>query len=156
MTSDALLATIHDLRRRSIVGDDAAAADLHAYRMQLLRQRERVVRGWRRCARCHRPADDFQGARGRICAACRANRRAAYDRAYASAYHAAHTEQQRAKMRANYERNKTAYYARRDKWIAENHDRNLEQKRASNARHREARNAATRARYWAQKGGGNA
>lgn len=48
-----LLQTIHALRQARINGGgDDVAADLHGLRIQLLKQRERVVRGWKVCARC--------------------------------------------------------------------------------------------------------
>jgi hypothetical protein len=140
MTSpDALLQTIHDLRGRSIAGDDEAAADLYGFRMQLLRRRERLVRehggAGRICERCAYPRPDADySERGRICRLCRAAAKKAYDAAYGAAYHAAHQDDARAKMRANYEKRKPEYHERSIRWAAEHPTKHAEYKRTSRQR----------------------
>lgn len=138
MTPDALLQTIHALRGRSIAGDDEAAADLHGYRMQLLRQRERLVREHgpgRICERCALPRSQADySERGRVCRPCRAAAKKAYDQAYGAAYHAAHQDDARAKMRANYGKKKPEYHERSIRWAAENPTKHAEYKRTSRQR----------------------
>lgn len=147
---DTLLQTIHTLRQQLVNGaGDDVRADLYGFRMQLLKQRERAVRAQgvsKVCARCDvpYPQSDYQGKRGRICHTCRMAHVRARERAYSSAYYAAHTEEQRAKMRANYAQKKPEYRARRSKWVAEHRDRDLELKRAWNKRNRQKRNAERR------------
>ena len=126
MTPDALLQTIHNLRRRAIAGDDAASADLYGFRMQLLRQRERVVRSWRVCTECglRRPTTAYR-LRGHVCQVCRDVRH-------------------RALMQQRYQREKAEYRERAAQWLAANYARHLENKRIWWQRNREQINAARR------------
>lgn len=151
----ALLDRCHACRAAYLDGVDCAA-ELRGLRLRFLKERERAVWGWKKCmGECGRfwPDTAYQGTRGRICLACRAERKRLADCKRSRAYYARNLDACKAAMRQDYQERKPEYRRRTAKWLAENYDRHLELKRAWRTRNRERINAATRARYHTKKQG---